>query len=290
MNKTIRTLLICLFISSCSTTKLVYPSKEIIDRQEESLRKLYIGQSFQDVSRIIELHNNNHFEVLETADHHLYFNYNNYETKLLVGVYFVNGKLASILSQENSVTLFACRTMFKTTGRHWLSKGMKPYSDWITSRNALNNNFNYRENHPSRAPKSKLEKTAGDIAMFVGYSPVLIASSPFVLFSWNSGDMAEDKKKAKQVNSKIELASSIPLGTDYDSVIRALGKPSKESKINNTLIIYYDDLRYTFGVNESNVVIWKEPISMLELFERQQRFGGKVYGKYNCGELDSLWN
>ena len=283
-------LIVAILTTSCSSTnKIIYPSVDAIDKQEATLRQIYIGQSIKELSSIIPLQSYHHFEVLEDKNSYLYLNYNNYETNNSYGLYFMNGKLISVISEKDSVTLFACRTMFKTNGEHWLNYGVQPYSNWLIERNTLNKDFNYRAHKPSRSSKSKSHQTAEGIATLVAYSPLLVIGSPFIIYSWASGGMEEDETKQQKKITQRELAASITLGTKYQTITDSLGYPNRTDTVNHNLSLSYFELYYTYGINDGDIVIWKESTSMHELFQRQRKLGDILYGDEECGSLDELW-
>jgi len=293
MNNKLTILIILSFLTlSCaSNNPAIAPTEASIREQEALLKQIYIGQDEQDVVSILSLSARNYFEVLEDKIEYRYLNYWNTDTNISLGVFFVEGKLASVISETDASTLYSCRTPFKTAGKHWLEYGVKPYSDWIIEKNVLDASFDYRM-YKSRANASKsiTGRNIENATTLIAYSPFIVIGSPFILHAWASGEFEEDEKKRLEVREKIALAKAMPLNTHQDELTSTFGFPIKTGTINSHLALAYEDIYHTFGTSRSKV-IWKESPSMLEMMGSPGlKYGNSHANSVSCESLDQLWH
>jgi hypothetical protein len=283
-------LLSVLTLSCASNNAPIVPTEASISEQEALLKQIYIGQDEQDVVSILSLSASNYFEVLEDNIEYRYLNYWNTDTNVALGVFFIGGKLASVISETDAGTLYSCRTPFKTAGKHWLEYGVKAYSDWIIEKNALDGSFDYRI-HNSRAysSKSTTARSIENATTLIAYSPFIVIGSPFILHAWASGKFEEDEKKRLEVLEKIALAKAMPLNTHLDELTTTFGFPIKTGTINSHLALAYEDIYHTFGTSNSKV-IWKESPSMLEMMgSAALKYGNSHANSVHCESLEPLW-
>jgi hypothetical protein len=287
--KTVTVIALCFLIFSCtSNNPTIRPSEESINKQENLLKKIYIGQDEKEVGAILPLNNYHFFEVVEDGIRYRYQNYHNIETNISLGVFFLEGKLASIISEDESQELFSCRTPFKTNGDHWLKHGVRPYSEWIIEKNKLNDGFNYRAfKLRTDTKKSEAHQNIEGVATLIAYSPFLVIGSPFILYAWATGEFEKDEKKRIEFQSKIEFAQNVSIGTPIEELSIKLGAPTRSDTVNGDLALSYYDVYHTFGVSD-NKVIWIESPSMLELYNRQLQYGESFYGNATCENLNNF--
>lgn len=289
--RTVSVITLCFLIISCtSNNPTIQPSEESINKQENLLKKIYIGQDEKELGTILTLKNYPFFEVVEDGISYRYQNYHNIETNISLGVFFLEGKLVSIISEDDSQDLFSCRTPFKTNGNHWLKHGVRPYSEWIIEKNKLKDDFNYRAYKLiTNTKKSKTHQNIEGVATLIAYSPLLVIGSPFILYAWATGEFEEDEKKGVELQSKFKFAQNVTIGTPTEELSIKLGLPTRSDTINGDLALSYYDTDHTFGVRD-NKVIWIESPSMFELHSRQLQYGDSFYGNATCANLDKLWH
>lgn len=273
---------------SCSTTSIVevLPTEAAISVQEKTLRSVYIGQSRDETLKRVGLSTGRSFDILEKGRYFSYQEFMNFDTNILLGFYFEDEVLASVISEDDASKLFACRTFFKTGNTHWLNFGIQPYSDWIKARNSLSNEFNYRAYKPRKELKrnrvdTALEKTVTALV----YAPLAIATSPVILHDTLSETTNQERAKT---HGLIQLSHTIKINDTEQHVYSTLGKPDKISYVNRSKVLSYFTPSYSYGIVDGTVT-WKETYSMFELYERQKKHGKRTYGDNDCGELERLW-
>lgn len=72
------------------------------------------------------------------------------------------------------------------------------------------------------------------------------------------------------------------MGTSIEALTAKFGFPIKHETVNGNLALVYEDVYYGFGFQDDKKVIWKENPSMLELYERQVRYGDSLYDGAKC--------
>lgn len=281
-----------ILISSCSSRRevIITPSEEDLSKQQKLLSSIYIGQRQSEVLDKIYFSKFNSFEVNQPEINVLYQEYTNFETNITFGFFFKNKKLAAILSEDDSRTLFACRTPFKTHGEHWLAYGVQPYSNWILARNAFDEDFEYRA-HKTRTEiqRSDADVAAENTTTLIAYSPLLIIGAPFIAHAAITGKLADEEKRRDENKKKIEFSKTVQIGSSEDEIKDKLGIANRHDTINNNMVLTYFTPSFSYAIDDDGKVVWKEHYSMLELYHRLEKYGDRFYGEQNCGELESFW-
>lgn len=280
---------------SCSQTLVEkYPSEAVISAQESTLKKLHQGQDKAEVLSLLQYPVTNFFEVNEGGKYFSYVAVINPSTRASFGFLYEDEKLQFLIVDGDVQDFFACRSMFKTNGEHWLSFGVAPYREWLKDHDRLDGGFNYRLAKPQVAGQSKLASGIETASTAIVYAPILLMVSPFIAKDYISGKYQEDaeKRKSKRELSKERAArvGGVIPGVSESQMIAELGPASYIIEVDGAQVFVYNDFSSSFAV-KNNVIVWREHISMFELHARQIKYGnGKAfYSDVSCGKLDAVW-
>jgi len=262
------------------------PTTHSIDEQENIIKKIYINQSKQEIKTLIKNLGLNSFSVKENGKTYSYYRRTNSKTNVNFGILFVNNKLKAVILDDDTNDLFSCRTPFKTNNIHWLSYGIKPYIKWIETKDHLKKGINPRVNNTViRKRKKKI------VSFFeaIGYAPLLVAGAiVYTPVAIAESVTESNSDKNNQYIDKYELSKKIKLGMTENNIISKLGAPDQIDMVSGAKVLTYKSLSISYAV-KNNEVIWKERLSMIELFSRQKKYGHSVYGNTDCGIVDDHW-
>jgi hypothetical protein len=281
-------MIIMVLLTGCSTQQQVehIPVEQFVSAQERIIKQLYLGQSKEDVLKLITYPRIHTFDVVEGANYYSYIEVINVDTNVNFGLYFKDYTLQSVMLDDDVHDLFSCRTLFKTNSKHWLSKGIKPYHEWIKSKDQLNKGLNYRINHSRITTRqTPANRVITDALTLIVYSPALIIAAPFVIHDEMTGNIENEQKAITTHN---ELAKTIQLGEIEEHILTTLGQPEQTDSVANAKVLTYYRPSYSYGIKDG-AVVWIEHFSMFELYTRQFDYGDIFYGKTDCGSLDEYW-
>lgn len=281
-------MIIMALLTGCSTQQQIehIPAEQFISAQERILKQLYLGKSKEDVLKLITYPRMHTFDVVEGANYYSYIEVLNVDTNVNFGLYFKDDTLQSVMLDDDVRDLFSCRTLFKTDNKHWLSKGIKPYHEWIKSKDQLNKGLNYRIHHSrTTASQTPANTVIANTLTLIMYSPALLIAAPFMIHDEMTGK-TEDEQKT--ITTRYELASSIQLGETEAQILATLGQPEQTDSVRDANVLTYYGPSYSYGIKDG-AVVWIEHFSMFELYTRQFNYGHSFYGNTDCGSLDEFW-
>ena len=277
-------------VPSCtSKIEMVSPTQKVLDSQETKFKQLYLGQSFSDVQFILQNKLFLKFEVQDSNINYSYYYFSNHDTKTSLYLYFIDKKLTSVLIESQASALWACKTPFRTNNNHWLSKGIKRYSDWIISNNSLNSTFDYRAHKLSQAPKNKTLSIIEHTFHFAVWSPLIVIGSPFILYDWLSGNRAKEQAETAEQRQLAKAATTVKIGDEYKYVTKLLKQPDLLSVSHRIKKAEYENLYYSFGFDMDDKVTWIESTSFAKLKKIQFEVAESIYADYNCVGLEEQW-
>lgn len=277
-------------LTGCSTQ----PTSKNILAQEDKLKKIHLGQDMGEVLSIMNYEKLNYFNIKENNESFIFTEALNPKTNVRFGLFFKNKELTSLILDQDAISLFACRTRFKTNNNYWMKNGVTPYAKWIIARNKLTQEFNKKIANPTiESDRHKALETIEGAATLLIYSPFILIATPFWLADKITGESTSlenkyDKELKKEHLIRIERAKEISIGNNEKSIISKIGPPTNINYVNDIKVLTYSKLSTSYGIKNDALVLIESP-STFDLYTMPNETGDSLYGKEQCGELDNLW-
>lgn len=277
-----------IFIVACAS----YDKREVaaptnaIQHQVNVLSTWSEGTEIEEIRKNTDWYESWRFELIEKNLHLGLFNVENPETRATFGMYFENGKLVSLLSNNDADFLLDCLTPFNRNGEHWVSDGLLRYKPWVAKHSIIGNKkalaasgvfYEYAENTKFDATLRSIDNAAGQILTAVVYAPFILPALPFMLGNVDSAELQQSHiEKLHAFFGTIKIGQNKPILHDFP--------PDSIFYINGITIYQYNTGSFAFGLRANKVVMIEDP-AVLELYERQKNYGKKFYSRNNCQDL-----
>jgi hypothetical protein len=232
---------------------------QMLDKQQSMFDSFYVGQSVKESLALVGTQGINIFEVSENNNIYQYVDAKSPITHALFGLYFENRKLVALILEQDVTDFYFCRAYITEQGGHWLSQGIKPYSQWISKRNRLGVDFDKRIQHGKKTISGQFH--ASDAVEALSYAPVIVIALPYLALDQLAGGRQRAGKKKREKQYLYDTAPTIQISYSEDQLISLLGSYDRKDEVGSMSVFTYYEPSYSFGLIDRQLV-WKESASM----------------------------
>ena len=257
----------------CQTTEMLAPAETeaVVDRQEQWLNALQPNQAPAQVLKPVISYQQYSFELLANNIIYQYVQGQYPATNLLFGVYFEDGKLISLVLDQDVTDFDRCRPTDRHGKQYWLlSQDMEAVSAWFRLRDQLGSDLNRRDRHPAASHDNSM--SAADMFEAATYLPIIAIALPIYAADQIAGGLQSESKMAEEAKYYVETASRIELKTTEDELLRLMGVPDYKYQAAQVEVWSYNLPAMAFGLVDK-VIMWKEALSTGIAQNTSSRFG-----------------
>lgn len=288
--KRIAQMLTAISVASCTTGRpLLGPESQPLKKQISVVSSLEKGKDIAQVIHQLPYQKQVEFDYGQNGKQHTFLEVKNNETGASFGLYFVNQKLAGVLSNRDAGLLLICRDLRMPNPNHWTEYEIEPMSSWIASKSVLGKGNAAADQDPELRFDADYyrDRQPGNIesgAMVLGYSlvyaPFFVVGAPFLAYGLVNEQLPGEKRRqalqqqAQEENTRKEKKRKdgfpeVQIGIGRERLIQLMGEPEVVERLTSESAEYLWFGYYGVRVDNGRVTLketpaWKNYLGPLE--------------------------